>query len=296
MADEKKAAKQYDSIIDAILDEREPDWKQLDLSEAQKSGDEWLDRSHQYVDTEFEDEIAESASRHTPVWKNSARAYEERIAEKEAAAPRVSAVQADWHKDARRDTDAYSTQMGDNDSLINELTMSLEKAQSSGNLKENSADKKEVSDAQIFKYVKDLLNQGMAPSKVAKKLEKIAEIELFNHQSATDYLQRNAGLMGLAYLEPNSFMDKSSPTYGRTASEFEWSPAGRPEIISGKCRQCGGSNLEPRFPDQGSVGGRTEVFCKDCNKVTWTYAPSVPKEKQSASGEKSTTGFDDVSF
>src|SRR5271157_1665029 len=218
MADEKKAAKQYDSIIDAILDEREPDWKQLDLSEAQKSGDEWLDRSHQYVDTEFEDEIAESASRHTPVWKNSARAYEERIAEKEAAAPRVSAVQADWHKDARRDTDAYSTQMGDNDSLINELTMSLEKAQSSGNLKENSADKKEVSDAQIFKYVRDLLNQGMAPSKVAKKLEKIAEIELFNHQSATDYLQRNAGLMGLAYHEPNSFMDKSSPTYGRTAS------------------------------------------------------------------------------
>ena len=94
MADEKKAAKQFDSIIDAILDEREPDWKDLGLADAQKSGVDWLDRTHEYVDTEFEDEIAESASRHTPVWggKSGRAEYEQRIAEKEAAQPRVNAV------------------------------------------------------------------------------------------------------------------------------------------------------------------------------------------------------------
>jgi hypothetical protein len=111
----------------------------------------------------------------------------------------------------------YKSKEGDNDSLMDEVTESIEKAYSSSNLAENSAAKKEVSDAQIFKYVKDLLNQGVSPAKVAAKLEKLAEIELFNHQSATDYLQRNAGLMGLAYLEPNTFMEKNSPKYQRQA-------------------------------------------------------------------------------
>jgi hypothetical protein len=220
MADEKKAAKQYDSIIDAFLDQREPDWKELDLSDAKKSGDDWLDRAHEEVDTDFEDEIAESASRHTPIWgpKSGSEVYEDRIAEKEAAQPRIQAVNANWHKDGNRWMEDYKSKEGDNDSLMDEVTESLEKAYSGSNLEENSAAKKEVSDAQIFKYVKDLLNQGVSPAKVAQKLEKLAEIELFNHQSATDYLQRNAGLMGLAYLEPNTFMEKNSPKYQRQAS------------------------------------------------------------------------------
>jgi hypothetical protein len=230
MAKEKQAAKQYDSIIDAFLDDREPDWKELDLADAQKSGDEQLDRTHQYVDKDFMDEIAESASRHTPVWgeKAGTHTYEERIAEKEAAAPRVNAVKADWRKDARRDNEAYNTEMGDNDQLMNEVCMTLDQAGREGDLKPNSADKKSISDEKVFKYVRDLLNQGVSPTKVAQKLEKLAELELFNHQSATDYLQRNAGLMGLAYLEPNTYMDKNSPTYERTASKTaedpDWNP------------------------------------------------------------------------
>jgi hypothetical protein len=213
MADKKP----YSSIIDALLNEREPDWKGLDLEAEKKSGEEVLDRTHQYADKDFIDEIAESASKHTPVWGPKSGSYEQRIAEKEAAAPRVSAVKADWRKDARRDQDAYSTRMGDNDSLMDEVTMTIEQAGREGNLRENSADKKEVSEAQVQKYVRDLLNQGTAPAKVAAQLRKLAEIELFNHQSATDYLQRNAGLLGLAYLEPNTYMDKNSPTYERTA-------------------------------------------------------------------------------
>lgn len=222
MAD-KKAAKKFDNIIDAMLDEREPDWKDLGLNEAHESGEEQLDRTHQYVDTDFMDDIAESASKHTPVWgpKSGAHTYEQRISDKEAAQPRVNAVKADWRKDARRDSDAYKSEHGDNDSLMAEVTESLESALGKNSLAENSAEKKSVSDAQVQKYVKDLLNQGMSPSKIAAQLNKLAEIELFNHQMATDYLQRNAGLMGLAYLEPNTYMDKSSPTYEHTAAATE---------------------------------------------------------------------------
>src|SRR5271167_1681166 len=207
--------KQYDSIIDAFLDEREPKWDDLEMADAKKSGEEITDWSHQYVDTDFEDDIAESASRHTPVppSKSAGHIYEQRISEKEAAAPRINAVTAN-----RRMND-YKSKDGDNDSLMNEVTESIESAYSSSNLAENSAAKREVSDAQVFKYVRDLLNQGTSPAKVAVQLQKLAEIELFNHQSATDYLQRNAGLMGLAYLEPNTFMDKNSPTYEHTAGK-----------------------------------------------------------------------------
>ena len=126
MAEEKKAAKQYDSIIDAFLADREPDWKDLDLSEAQKSGEEIADWSHKYVDTDFEDEIAESASRHTPIWgpKSGAKGeiLDARLTDKEKAQPRVNAVKADWRKDARRDNDAYKSEHGDNDSLFDEVT------------------------------------------------------------------------------------------------------------------------------------------------------------------------------
>src|SRR5271166_4144677 len=217
MADKKP----YDSIIDAFLDVREPDWKELDLADAKKSDDDWMDRAHAEVDTDFEDEIAESASRHTPVppSKSAAHTYENRIADKEKAQPRVNAVKADWRKDARRDNDAYKNEHGDNDSLMDEVTMDIARAGKEGDLAPNSADKKEVSDEEVLKYVRDLLNQGKGPAKVAELLAKRAELELFNHQMATDYLQRNAGLIGMAYLEPNTYMDKTAPNYERTAGK-----------------------------------------------------------------------------
>lgn len=292
MADKKP----YDSIIDAFLDDREPDWKELDMTDAKKSGDDWMDRTHQYVDTDFEDEIAEAASRHTPVWgpKSGAHTYEERIAEKEAAAPRVTAVKADWRKDARRDNDAYSTEMGDNDSLLNEVTQSIEKAYSGSNLTENSADKKAISDEKVFKYVRDLLNQGMSPSKVAAKLEKLAELELFNHQSATDYLQRNAGLMGLAYLEPNTYMDKNQPTYERTASsnmceaqKRAWDAAGiKPQAKSVKqvsaCQGCQYFNKDARAKTCNLYHLPVIATTEELTQIVNNLTPGVPQKQKHA--------------
>lgn len=209
------AEREYDSIIDAMLDQREPDWKDLDLEAEHASGEEVADRTHQYVDKDFEDDIAESASKHTPIWgpKAGADIYENRIAEKETAAPRIHSVTA------YRRMDEYKSKDGDDASMFDEVTESIEKAHAHNDLAENSAAKKEVSDAEIQNYVRQLLNQGTAPAKVAEQLEKRAELELFNHQMATDYLQRNAGLMGLAYLEPNTYMDKYTPTYERTAGK-----------------------------------------------------------------------------
>ena len=265
MADKKP----YDSIIDAFLDVREPDWKELDLADAKKSGDDWMDRAHAEVDTDFEDEIAESASRHTPVppSKSAAHTYENRIADKEKAQPRVNAVKADWRKDARRDNDAYKNEYGDNDQLMNEVCMTLDEAGREGDLKENSADKKAISDEKVFKYVRDLLNQGVSPSKVAAKLEKLAELELFNHQSATDYLQRNAGLMGLAYLEPNTYMDKNSPTYERTAAKDEKKKSCPHGAEPGPCYLC--------RDEKGKAGSNQ---C-EAQKRAWDKAGIKPQAK-----------------
>src|SRR5271157_4228577 len=292
MADKKP----YDSIIDAFLDVREPDWKELDLADAKKSGDDWMDRAHAEVDTDFEDEIAESASRHTPVppSKSAAHTYENRIADKEKAQPRVNAVKADWRKDARRDNDAYKNEYGDNDQLMNEVCMTLDEAGREGDLKENSADKKAISDEKVFKYVRDLLNQGVSPSKVAAKLEKLAELELFNHQSATDYLQRNAGLMGLAYLEPNTYMDKNSPTYEHTASSNDcvkqkkaWDNAGiKPQAHSVKqVSACNGCTYFKRTASDKTCtlyGLPVVASAEELSQIVNHLTPGVPNNRKHA--------------
>jgi hypothetical protein len=143
----------------------------------------------------------------------------------------VGGSDQNWRVQATQHQEDYSTKLGDDDSLFAEVTETLESAASSGKV-----EKKNVSDAQVQKYVHDLLNQGMAPSKIAAKLKKLADIELFNHQMATQYLQENAGLVGMAFLEPNTYMDKNSPTYerekhGSTSNECvrqheQWKKAG----------------------------------------------------------------------
>ena len=252
----EKKARQYDNIIDEILDQREPDWKGLDMEAEKDSGEEQQDRTHQYVDKDFMDEIAESASRHTPVWgPKSATPLEQRLEEKEAAAPRINAVAAD-RKVGNRWMEDFKSKDGDDASLFNEVTESIDKAYGANNLAENSAEKKAISDAQVQKYVRDLLNQGVSPAKVAKQLEKLAEIELFNHQSATDYLQRNAGLLGLAYLEPNTFMDKNSPKYERKASKTALHRNDEPPMETPQfCPICGTAweDDQVHFDEEGNV-------------------------------------------
>jgi len=217
----------YSSILDSFLDDREPDWKNLGLKDAEKSGEDQLDRGHQYVNSEFMDDIAESTSRHTPLWPTTASSMSsekkaqqdrlarargthlERMSAKDRTITGVQGSNANWRVATQHPED-YNTRLGDDDSLFEEVTETLEAAASTGKV-----EKKNISDGQVQKYVHDLLNQGVAPSKIAANLKKLAEVELFNHQMATQYLQENAGLLGMSFLEPNTYMDKNSPTYER---------------------------------------------------------------------------------
>lgn len=306
----EKNEKIYSSIVDQLLDDREPKWKDLGLADAQKSGEEQLDRTHQYVDTEFEDDIAESASHHTPVWPSGrsasakdlqnqrlaeARAtHLDRMASKDQAYSGVGGTTANWHGHvATQHPEDYKSSVGDDDSLFAEVTESLESAAGTGKV-----EKKEVSDGAVQRYIHNLLNQGESPAKIAKKLEKLAEIELFNHQTATRYLQDNAGLLGMAYLEPNTYMDKNSPTYerGKQGSDSndcvrqasQWKKAGiKPKAASVKqISACEGCQYFSKNGDQKNCGlYKLPVVAstKELSPIVNRLTPGVPvKSKRAA--------------
>ena len=230
-----KETRVYPNIIDAILDDREPDWVDVGLDKAQKSGEEVKDWGHQYTDEEFLDDLADE-SHHTPVPPTSRSAtLLNRLDEKENALPRIG-------MSPRRTTsgvhsDDYCNSRGDDESLFEEVTMSLDRARSEATSKDEHGREgvanRNRSDEEAVAYVKRLLNQGTPPARVAAQFEKLAEIELLNKKDnmGMNYLNQNQGLLGMAYLEPNAYMDEHSPTYERE-----------------------------------KVGAEGKVFCPKCNK------------------------------
>jgi len=254
--------KEYDSIIDAFLDDREPRWEDSGLADAKKSGEALMDRTHDHVDEKFMDEIAEGASHHTPIPPNSKGAtLRNRMLEKESAAARLGAARQGQTRVAYR-TEDYKSEHGDDQSLFNEVTMSLEKAEAGApEGRKPGAEERNKSDEELKAYVKKLLNQGTAPKKVAELLEKVAEIQLLDKKDnmGANYLNQNQGTLGMAYLEPNTYMDEVSPTYERTASESsemrcaKCNKEVKPEKRHGKeyCPECLG--ILSIKPKQGSA-------------------------------------------
>jgi hypothetical protein len=238
--------KKYDSIIDNILDERAPNYKELDLAEAKSSGDEQLARTHNFVDADFIDEIAKAAGFKEELvedWcpqcygeepdvtdcshcggngtdpkgrkvKPDSRTIEQRERTKngsflDESLSVLTASTENWRKDAAR-VEKFDA---DTQSVLDEVTMSLDAANKDGKL-----EKKEWSDGEVQAYIKNLLNQGVPPIKIATKLKHLADLEIFDHGMADDYLKRNSGTLGLAYLEPSAFQDKQNPKYQHNAS------------------------------------------------------------------------------
>ena len=226
------AEKIYSSIIDEFLDDREPDWEQVGLKDAQKSGEEVKERGGKYVEESFLDDIADE-SHHTVLPPNSRSAtLLNRLSEKESALPRLSAGQKAAAPVRMED---YKSNVGDDESLFNEVTMSIEQAEGKApESKQYGAEHRNRSDEEILAYVKKLLNQGVAPAKVAAQLEKVAELELLDKKDnmGMNYLNENQGTLGMAYLEPNTYMDDNSPTYER----------------------------------QEKLGSESKPFCQHCNK------------------------------
>jgi hypothetical protein len=208
----------FGSIIDSFLgDDREPNWKELELKEAKESGEEWLSLSSDEADEKFLSDLSKGAARS----KTKEATLETRLAEKAAAPSRLGASQTASTRVAASPSD-YKNPVGDDNSLFNEVTETLESAE-----KGATVEKKSRTDAEVLNWVKKLLNEGVPPAKIASKLKKMAEIELFNHQTATDYLNRNAGNLGIAFMQPNAFM---SPKLGNSndcaRQEAAWKKAG----------------------------------------------------------------------
>lgn len=72
-----------------------------------------------------------------------------------------------------------------------------------------------LSDAEIKGYVSKWLNQGTEPKVIQQKLDKLAALQVFDKSIATQYLNDHAGVLGLAYLEPNHYMNDCESTAER---------------------------------------------------------------------------------
>jgi hypothetical protein len=186
------AKKEYSSIIDAFLSDREPDWKDLGLKDAVKSGETQLKRTHDHIDGDILEEIAESASHHSMLPAGG----------KGGKKKLVSSVPDDW---SGRSKNAMNE-----DSILGEALHDIE------SMKDNSDGmKKKLTDAEVTGRIDKILGSGLTAAAKVAALKKLGEIELFNKGMATDYLNRTAPNLGINYLEPNTYMDKSSPTYER---------------------------------------------------------------------------------
>ena len=292
--------KVYASIIDEILDDREPDWEDAGLKEAHKSGEDVLKRTGKYVDDSFLDDIAEGSSHHTELPSDSKSAtLLNRLAEKESAASRLGTGQRPQTRMANRPED-YRSEVGDNESLFSEVTMSVEQAEKGASEgRKQGVEGRNQSDAEIKAYVKKLLNQGVAPKRVAALVEKVAEIELLNKKDnmGMNYLNENQGLLGMSYLEPNTYMDDVSPTYQRnTASEkkpfcLKCNKDIKPEKRHGidYCPECKG--VMGGRPKQGAEQIKTSADCVR-QHTAWKNAGITPR----AWSVKKVAACDDCAF
>ena len=297
--------KVYGSIIDNFLDDREPDWKDVGLEDARKSGDEQLDRTHSLADEDFLDEIAEGVSHHTQLPSDSKSAtLLNRLAEKDAAASRLGANMPAQTRVAMHSED-YQNDTNDQ-SIFDEVTSTLEQAGRDAD--PDHIEKRNQSEAEVTTYVHKLLNQGTSPARVAALLEKVAEIELYDKlkNMGGNYLKNNAGLLGYAYLEPNTFMDQQNPTYGpehTASSEKDFCHKCNKKVTPVKreakeyCPEC--RSLIVFKPKQGSdaktaLGGRVchscrkpigrkDTTCPACGKPTPFTDPFDPKTRQASS-------------
>ena len=197
----------YSSILDEILDDYSPDYSEVGLSEAKSSGDDLLDLTHNEIDKSFVKALEVTAANETRGATRAASAKSHRnegdIGARDTG---IIASQDDWHGHAAK-------VISDDDNIIGEVMISMEKA------KGTTLESKAISDAEIKHVVDTLLSAGMEPSKVAAKLDKLAELNVFNRTLSHEYLDSQAGVLGLAYLKPNQYMNSCPETFKRLSKQ-----------------------------------------------------------------------------
>ena len=94
------------------------------------------------------------------------------------------------------------------DNVLDDIAISEGKAKSNKDGLAQAANESAVCAA-----IDKLLKQGHSPAKIAAVLEKYAELNLWNKQFSTDYLNRRVNDLGMGYIQPNQFMPKKPDTY-----------------------------------------------------------------------------------
>lgn len=205
--------KVYASIIDQFLDSNEPEYTGLESGKS--NGDSIKAITKELSDMDFLESIA-GESHHTVVPSGSG----------------ITANEEDWRN--------RSAKALNDESVLNAALIAAE----DGNI--DGLEKKSLSDKEVKAKIDGMLHLGYAPVKIAKAMEKLAELTLFNRQFAADYLDGRAGNIGLAYIEPNHFMKHSGSkgcveTFNRIKKDGKLKAASVQKISAcATCSHCSG--------------------------------------------------------
>lgn len=96
---------------------------------------------------------------------------------------------------------------------------------------------KSISDTEIKGYVDKLLNEGNLPKVIQEKLNKLADLQLFDKSLASQYLNDRSGLLGYAYIEPNHYMGDCAKSARQLASRRDGGKVGSVKQIAA-CEGC----------------------------------------------------------
>ncbi len=262
MAKDKK--KEYANIIDAFLDDREPDWAELGLKDAVKSGEKQLKRTHDYIDGDVLEEISESVESHHTMLPGGGKGGKKKLTsdQREARLDYIRANSTGGHGDMNitaavpEDWARHSQNATNEDSVLGDVLHDIEAMHDNPD-----GLKKKLSDQEVTGRIDNILGSGLTAAEKTAALKKLGEIELFNRGMATDYLNNAAPQIGIDYLQPNTYMDKNSPTYERDLPKVSDSEVPADKV---KCDNCdGGENAYPGC----TVCQGTGYMPKDQNKL-----------------------------
>ena len=114
----------------------------------------------------------------------------------------VVGAKQNWHTNRQKEA------AEDNDSILNEVLLDVDKDRTMN----AEFEKKQLTDSEVMGRIDGFFKEGKSPRQIVARLQKMAEMELFNKTFAGQYLKTEAGKMGYNYLEPNAFMDRDPQT------------------------------------------------------------------------------------
>ena len=203
------------SLIDDFLADVEPDYGSIGLSKPKQVGEQFKDLSKAEADDAFLKEIG-GDSEHTivPAGRTAAGARETK--------PVKDATTGDSAL-----ADAFKT-LGAVDQH-NELD--------------------ELTESEIKGRINHLLSLGHKPSRVAGYMNKLADLKVFDQKTTAEFLKSQAGQNGLAYIEPNFFMNKCDASFNKIKKEGHLNAMSVKKIAACEgCQhfKCGNCNLYGR--------------------------------------------------